>query len=59
MLFSDADVPEYIGGQQIRVLEQLDQLEWSDVEPTVFGTLFERIIDPKWRKPSDFTNIAR
>jgi hypothetical protein len=50
MLFRDADVPEHIGGQEIHTLERLDQLEWSDVEPTVFGTLFERVIDPKQRK---------
>jgi hypothetical protein len=50
MLFKDADVPEHIGGQEIHTLERLDQLEWSDVEATVFGTLFERVIDPKQRK---------
>ncbi len=50
MLFRDADVPEHIGAQEIHTLERLDQLEWSDVEPTVFGTLFERVVDPKQRK---------
>ncbi len=50
MLFKDADVPEHIGAQEIHTLERLDQLEWSDVEPTVFGTLFERVIDPRQRK---------
>ncbi len=51
MLFRDSDVPDRISGNEIHILGRLDDLEWSDVEPTVFGTLFERIIDPKWRKP--------
>ena len=50
MLFRDSDVPERIGGQEIHTLSRLDDLEWSDVEPTVFGTLFERVIDPRQRK---------
>ncbi len=51
MLFRDSEVPDRISGNEIHILGRLDDLEWSDVEPTVFGTLFERIIDPKWRKP--------
>jgi hypothetical protein len=50
MLFRDSDVPERIGGQELHTLSRLDELEWSDVEPTVFGTLFERVIDPRQRK---------
>jgi hypothetical protein len=49
MLFKDADVPEHIDAQQIHVLERLDSLNWADVEPSIFGTLFERILNPDTR----------
>jgi type I restriction-modification system DNA methylase subunit len=49
-LFEDTDVPDEITGREIRILEQLDELSWSDVEPSIFGTLFERILDPDQRR---------
>jgi hypothetical protein len=49
MLFKDADVPEHIDAQQIHVLERLDSLNWADVEPSIFGTLFGRILNPDTR----------
>jgi type II restriction/modification system DNA methylase subunit YeeA len=49
-LFRDSDVPEQIDGNAIHVLGRLDDLNWADVEPSVFGTLFERILDPAQRK---------
>jgi type II restriction/modification system DNA methylase subunit YeeA len=48
-LFRDYDVPENVGGQEIHVLSRLDDLNWADVEPSIFGTLFERILDPDQR----------
>ena len=47
-LFDDTSVPELIA-DQIALLEQLNELDWSDVEPSIFGTLFERIIDQSKR----------
>ena len=41
--------PELIA-DQIALLEQLNELDWSDIEPSIFGTLFERIIDESKRK---------
>jgi len=49
-LFEDSDVPEEIHSQHIRDLEELDSLNWADVEPAIFGTLFERILDPSLRQ---------
>jgi hypothetical protein len=49
-LFEDSDVPEEIHSQHIRDLEELDNLNWADVEPAIFGTLFERILDPSLRQ---------
>ncbi len=49
-LFDDDDVPEQIHGQHIRQLRDLDRLNWSAVEPAIFGTLFERSIDKEQRK---------
>ena len=48
-LFEDNYVPEEITGQQIRVLAELNDLNWADVEPSIFGTLFVRILDPEQR----------
>jgi hypothetical protein len=44
-LFEDSDVPDEIHGEHVRVLQDLDSLNWADVEPVIFGTLFERVID--------------
>ncbi len=49
-LFKDDDVPERISAHEVRQLRELDQLEWADVEPAIFGTLFERSIDKEQRK---------
>jgi type II restriction/modification system DNA methylase subunit YeeA len=49
-LFEDNDVPDEITTQEILVLGELDRLNWADVEPSIFGTLFERVLDPKQRK---------
>ena len=48
-LFDDTAVPELIS-DQIALLERLNELDWSDIEPSIFGTLFERIIDQDKRK---------
>ncbi len=48
-LFNDAYVPELIA-DHIALLERLNALDWSDIEPSIFGTLFERILDPTKRK---------
>lgn len=47
-LFDDSYVPELITAHIIS-LERLGSLDWSDVEPSIFGTLFERILDPNMR----------
>lgn len=48
-LFEDDDVPEEVTGQEIRALAKLDAMNWADVEPAIFGTLFERLLDSKSR----------
>jgi hypothetical protein len=30
-------------------VEQVSQLDWSEVEPAIFGTMFERGLDPSKR----------
>ena len=47
-LFDDPYVPELIA-DHIGLLERLGALDWSDIEPSIFGTLFERILDPNTR----------
>ena len=48
-LFTDRDVPDDLTTQEVRALRQLDALNWAEVEPAIFGTLFERILDPDER----------
>ncbi len=44
-LFTDDDVPDDLTTSEILTLQKLDELSWADVEPAIFGTLFERILD--------------
>lgn len=48
-LFDDTYVPNLIS-DQVRKFEQLNELDWADIEPSIFGTLFERVIDESKRK---------
>ena len=48
-LFDDTYVPSLIA-DQVMMFEQLNDLDWSDIEPSIFGTLFERVIDESKRK---------
>ena len=48
-LFDDAYVPSLIA-DQVAMFERLNDLDWSDIEPSIFGTLFERVIDESKRK---------
>jgi type II restriction/modification system DNA methylase subunit YeeA len=47
-LFADADVIELQAGE-IQKLSDANIPDWSNVEPSVFGTLFERTLDPDKR----------
>ena len=48
-LFDNTYVPSLIA-DQIAIFERLNDLDWSDIEPSIFGTLFERVIDESKRK---------
>ena len=48
-LFDDDFVPTLIA-DHIAMFEQLNDLTWSDIEPSIFGTLFERVIDESKRR---------
>ena len=48
-LFDDDHVPPLIA-DQVAMFERLNALDWSDIEPSIFGTLFERVIDESKRK---------
>ncbi len=47
-LFADDDALE-LTREEIRVLVEAARLDWSSVEPAIFGTLFERSLDPSKR----------
>jgi SAM-dependent methyltransferase len=44
-LFDDADVLP-LTRAEIELVQRVSRLDWSQVEPAVFGTLFERGLDP-------------
>jgi len=58
-LFEDDDVPDAVTGQEILTLGQLSNLNWADVEPAIFGTLFERILDPARRRQLGLVYTSR
>lgn len=47
-LFDDALALE-LDGNAMRTLARISRLDWSSVEPAIFGTLFERSLDPTKR----------
>lgn len=59
--FGAARIPHFNGGlfteptviplapAEIRILQDAAQLNWSRIEPAIFGTLFERSLDPNTR----------
>jgi type II restriction/modification system DNA methylase subunit YeeA len=48
-LFADDEALE-ISSEFVSQLRDADQLDWSEIEPSIFGTLFERILDPSRRR---------
>ncbi|MFN8721474.1 MAG: class I SAM-dependent DNA methyltransferase [Rhodospirillales bacterium] len=48
-LFDDDDVLD-LDGLSIRDLFEASKLDWSAIEPSIFGTLFERGLDPGRRR---------
>jgi len=47
-LFDDAQVVE-LDSDSLNILARVSALDWSNIEPSVFGTLFERSLDPSKR----------
>jgi hypothetical protein len=47
-LFDDNTVPE-LNVAEVRTISQAASLDWSAVDPSIFGTLFERGLDPAKR----------
>jgi type II restriction/modification system DNA methylase subunit YeeA len=47
-LFGDTDVVPLTPGEAA-TLAQISKYDWASIEPSVFGTLFERILDPDKR----------
>jgi hypothetical protein len=49
-LFADSEVPDEVTTEHILILKELNDLNWTDVEPSIFGTFFEQILDPAQRQ---------
>ncbi|MBV5308111.1 DNA methyltransferase [Chromatium okenii] len=46
----DAAAPLPLTRNDVKLLRELAQLNWSAIEPSIFGTLFERGLDPNQRE---------
>ncbi|MBK1693315.1 SAM-dependent methyltransferase [Chromatium weissei] len=46
----NAATPLPLTRNDVRTLRELSQLNWSAIEPSIFGTLFERGLDPNQRE---------
>lgn len=44
-LFDSGDVLP-LAAEEIKIIDQASHLDWSQVEPAIFGTMFERGLDP-------------
>ena len=44
-LFTDASIL-HLDSQSLRILNEVSRLDWSSIEPSILGTLFERSLDP-------------
>jgi SAM-dependent methyltransferase len=44
-LFADAEVI-HLTAQEINIVAAVNEYDWGSVEPSIFGTLFERTLDP-------------
>ena len=44
-LFDNAEALE-IGVDGLDILQDVARLDWGNIEPSIFGTLFERSLDP-------------
>lgn len=65
-LFDEAAVPEtlHLTGDLTQIIYETAELNWSRIDPAIFGTLFERGLDPKRRSQlgahyTDPDNIMR
>ncbi len=47
-LFTNAEVLG-LSSRDLEILSQISALDWSSIEPAIFGTLFERSLDPDKR----------
>jgi hypothetical protein len=62
-LFDDAEVIE-LAPSEFEMIGRISKLDWSQIEPAIFGTLFERGLDPDQRAQlgahyTDRTSILR
>lgn len=50
-LFNTIDVPDLLPEEIIILRDAAEQMDWRAIDPTIFGTLFERGLDPSARAP--------
>lgn len=50
-LFNTIDVPDLLPEEIVILRDAAEKLDWRAIDPTIFGTLFERGLDPSARAP--------
>ena len=59
-LFKTVDIPPLTAGDIVTLFKAASDRDWRAIDPTIFGTLFERGLDPKARAPlgAHYTDTA-
>lgn len=59
-LFKTIDIPPLTAGDLQILRRAAEDMDWRSIDPTIFGTLFERGLDPKARAPlgAHYTDVA-
>jgi len=58
-LFATISIPALVGSD-LEALRLASRMDWRAIDPTIFGTLFERSLDPAARAPlgAHYTDTA-
>ncbi|WP_161881486.1 class I SAM-dependent DNA methyltransferase [Deinococcus alpinitundrae] len=58
-VFENTSAPD-LKGSEIRILRDAARRDWRQIDPTIFGTLFELVIDPerRWQLGAHYTPLS-
>ncbi|TSA87900.1 class I SAM-dependent DNA methyltransferase [Deinococcus detaillensis] len=58
-VFENTSAPD-LKGSEIRILRDAARRDWRQIDPTIFGTLFELVLDPekRWQRGAHYTPLS-